>query len=343
MEKRILLVIDNLKIGGAEKVFVDLVNLCRDKISFDVLLITDFKGSNFQLMDNVNVLHLNRANKFSIRKALQLRRILCDYEIAHIHMRHTYKYLTYIRLIFQIPISFIFHDHYGKINIDKSLPFFASKFFKPDIYIGVCSELCEWAINVWKIDKTKVHFFNNLPSKDLLTWNSGLLYLGDFELVMVGNIKDIKNQKFALKISQLVKKNITFIGHNQDNQYYKELESSLGSNKIVSDCNDPKQILTQFKIGLFTSKSESGPLVLLEYLLCGLPFISYKTGGISEILYKYFPDFFIDSFDEEIWVDRLNEFDKNPPIIKRELVIQLISNEFNENDYLKRLIHIYES
>ncbi len=341
--KKVLFVIDNLKIGGAEKVFVDLVNLCHDKVNFDVLLITDFKGSNFQLIDKVNVLKLKRENKFSIRKALQLRRILCNYEIAHIHMRHTYKYLSYIRLIFRIPIRFIFHDHYGKINIDNSEPFFASKFLKPDIYIGVCNELCEWAINIWKIDKTKVHFFNNLPSRELLTWNSDEVPLGDFELVMVGNIKEVKNQKFALKISKLVNKKIAFIGQNQDDQYYKEFESSLGCNKIVSDCNDPKQILTQFKIGLFTSKSESGPLVLLEYLLCGLPFISYRTGGISEILNKYFPDFFIDSFDEKVWVDRLNEFYKNPPVIQREFVMQLISNEFSESEYLNRLIKIYES
>jgi glycosyltransferase involved in cell wall biosynthesis len=339
--KKVLFVIDNLKIGGAEKVFVDLVNLCHDKINFDVLLITDFKGSNFQIVDKVNVIKLNRENKFSIRKALQLRRILCDYAIAHIHMRHTYKYLSYIRLIFRIPIRFIFHDHYGKINIDNSAPFFASKFLKPDIYIGVCNELCEWAINVWKIDKTKVHFFNNLPSRELLSWNSDKIPLGDFELVMVGNIKEVKNQQFALQISNLSNKRIAFIGQNQDDQYYKELESSLGRNKIVTDCNDPKQILTQFKLGLFTSKSESGPLVLLEYLLCGLPFISYRTGGISEILNKYFPDFFIDSFDEKDWSIRINYLLENPPVIDKIMVRKILDNEFNVDTYLNRLLNLY--
>jgi glycosyltransferase involved in cell wall biosynthesis len=96
-------------------------------------------------------------------------------------------------------------------------------------------------------------------------------------------------------------------------------------------------------MGIFTSKSESGPLVVLEYLLCGLPFIAYKTGGISDILYKYFPDFFIDNFDDKIWVKKINKFKLNPPAIDREMVLDIIKTEFNRELYLNRLIKIYEN
>ena len=56
-------VIDNLKIGGAEKVFVDIVYLANNKVEFDVLLITDFEGDTYKLPPNIHINELHRKNK----------------------------------------------------------------------------------------------------------------------------------------------------------------------------------------------------------------------------------------------------------------------------------------
>jgi glycosyltransferase involved in cell wall biosynthesis len=91
---------------------------------------------------------------------------------------------------------------------------------------------------------------------------------------------------------------LTLIGVNQDLEYFNEVRENLDDNiSLIENCTEPELILPNFDFALMVSKNESGPLVLLEYLLCGVPFIAYKTGGISDILCKYYPDFFINNFD----------------------------------------------
>ncbi len=333
-------IIDNLQIGGAEQVFVDIVNLCNYKIDFDVLLITNTKKKEYSLPENIRVIRLNRNTKYSIFSLYRAKQILKSYNVAHVHMRHTYRYLALVQRIFRINTKFIFHDHYGSIDVDQSLPFKGANYIKPDFYIGVCPKLQNWAIDVWKIPTEKTIFLNNLPS---LRFNREIIYLHEkFDsLVMVGNIKPIKNQVFALELVNDLSLKIDFIGKKQDQQYFNELNEKLSNNVILENCDDVSIELPKYKLALFTSLSESGPLVLLEYLLCGLPFISFKTGGISEILVNYFPDFFIDNFNKTEWKERISKFMMNPPEIDKLKLSEIIQKEFNRDVYFNRLIKIY--
>jgi glycosyltransferase involved in cell wall biosynthesis len=340
--KRILFVIDNLKIGGAEKVFVDIANLANYKIEFDVFLVTDFEGDTFKLPENIRIIELHRKNKYSLFKIFQVKNILSEYEIIHIHMRHTFHYLSIIKFLFGLKNKYILHDHYGKINLDKKPPFLMYKLFKPNFYIGVCSELSKWAVEVWKIKAENVFCFQNLPNMDFFKKFQNLKQVKNGKLIMVGNIKSIKNQLFALNLANSINMKIDFVGRNQDDEYYNLIKENLEDNKILEDCSNVSSILGKYTMGIFTSKSESGPLVILEYLLCGLPFIAYNTGGISDILSKYFPDFFIDSFEEKLWIQKISDFRLNPPVIDREMVLNIINTEFNREEYLNGLLRIYE-
>ncbi len=342
MSKRILFVIDNLKIGGAERVFLDIAGLANYKIEFDVLLITDFEGETYKLPKNIQINELHRKNKYSLTKIFQLKKILSEYEIIHIHMRHTFHYLSIVKFIFSLKSKFILHDHYGQINLDMKPPFLMYKLFKPNFYIGVCSELSKWAVEVWKLKAENVFCFQNLPNLDFLKNIQNLEQIKNGKLIMVGNIKSLKNQLFALKLADAVNMKIDFVGRNQDDEYYNLIKENLEDNKILEDYSNVSSILGKYTMGIFTSKSESGPLVILEYLLCGLPFIAYKTGGISDILGKYFPDFFIDSFEEKLWIQKISDFTLNPPEIDREIVLNIINTEFNREEYLNRLLRIYE-
>ena len=340
--KKLLFVIDNLQIGGAEQVFVDIVNLCNYKVDFDVLLITQSVKKEYDLPNNIQVIHLNRVSKYSLLSAFNVYGILRKYSMAHIHMRHTFRYLALVKKIFGLKTEYLFHDHYGSIDIDQSLPFKFASFFKPDFYIGVCPKLQSWAINIWKLPITKTIFLNNLPSLRFENISEYPIAEKNNSLVMVGNIKAIKNQFFALKIALELELKISFIGKNQDNEYFTQLNNQLEGNCILQTCDDVSTELPKYRFGLFTSKSESGPLVLMEYLMMGLPFIAYKTGGISEVLFKYFPDFFIDSFDISIWKERITKFMQSPPIIDKVKVREIVDKEFNREVYFNQLMRIYE-
>ncbi len=336
-----MFVIDNLKVGGAEQVFVDIVKLCEFQLDFDVLLITSYNGYQLQLPKGIKVWHLKRKSKYDVISALKLAIIMRKYKMIHVHMRHTFQYLFVVNIFFILRKKFIFHDHYGKIRVDKSKPFGGFQLIKPHIYIGVCQELCDWAVDVWKINKYNVYCLQNIPNLDLIGCDNSFEIQNNGKFVMVGNIKTIKNQLFALKIANELGVEIDFFGNNQDEQYYKLFKSKILSKNLIENCFDIKNEIGKYKLGIFTSLSESGPLVILEYLLCGIPFLAYKTGGIAEILFKYYPDFFMDNFDENLWKQRIVELLENDVVVDREYVLSIIEKEFSRDTYLKRLKQIY--
>lgn len=347
MNRKILFVIDNLKIGGAEQVFIDILNLVKGAVNVDILFIIAPAPESYKVPSNIKCIYLNRRNKWSLYSLWRCYTIIKNYDTIHIHMRHTYRYIALVKKIFKLKSKLILHDHYGLIRIDKSIPFKGYLFFKPDIYIGVSEELRIWAINTWKLNPNSAHTLINLPSPRFVdrTSQSTKSNIKKGDLVLVGNIKAVKNQLFALDIAKELGLDITLIGKNQDKKYSCIVSNAVSTQSAIwlQSINDVSEVLSDYKLGIFCSLSESGPLVILEYLLCGIPFLAYKTGGISEVLSRYFPMFFLDTFDKKIWSDRICELNKCGLTIDPSIVIEIINKEFNSEVYRNSLIKMYEN
>lgn len=80
--------------------------------------------------------------------------------------------------------------------------------------------------------------------------------------------------------------------------------------------------------------------MLLEYLNNELPFLAFDTGEISKMLKPHYPEFFIDNFDVNSWVERINlifakEYDKSK-------MHKIINQYFGEEEFFKNLMFIYK-
>jgi glycosyltransferase involved in cell wall biosynthesis len=344
--RKILCIIDQLGVGGAEQVFSDIAELMEGYPGLEVLLILPPGKDAYHLPPAVQVHYLNRKHRFSIRAFLDCARLLRKFDLLHVHMRHNYRYIALINKLFFINKRIILHDHSGLIRIDRGLPFRFSRWFKPSVYIGVSGELSEWAISKWKLNPEIVHTFINLPSKRFLEQNNPKsMEHHDRALVMVGNIKAVKNQTFAVNIARQLCLPIVLIGKNQDTEYFLSIKNSSdkGDILILDRIEDVSSELGKYWLGLYTSISESGPLVILEYLLCGLPFLAFRTGGTAEAIFKYFPHFFMDNFNVSQWCERILEWKENPPSIDRARVEEMLVKEFNRDIYRERLKKLYEA
>ena len=284
----------------------------------------------------------NRKSKVALSTIVKISRILKEVDIIHVHLRPTFRYIACIKLFCFIRRPLIFHDHYGRIEIDNRPPSLIFRICKPDFYIGVSVQLCNWAVSVWNIEKQNTECLINL-SRGSLIYNEPREKLKiQKEFVLVGNIKPIKNQQFAIDfINQLGNVNVDFIGNIQDEEYNKMMGTNPRISLIENESN-AMSLLNNYKFGLCTSISESGPLVVLEYFVSGLPFIAFKTGGISEILYKYVPEYFIDDFVLENWIDRYKLLEKDYQRIPQELIDRVINTEFNSKLYADKLMEIYK-
>ena len=345
LKKRVLFVIDSLESGGAEQVFADIAELLYGHVSFDVLLIQPKRDEAYDLPKGVKIMYLNRINKWSFQSFFRCRAIVKKYDIVHVHMRHTYRYIAFVRKSIMNAPKLILHDHYGLVSTGADSTFRFAFLFKPDIYIGVSQLLSYWAKSTWRLEEQNNYTLVNLPSARFLNFevnNESQNRTGD--LVMVANIKNNKNQIFAAEISKRLKRKLTFIGKKQDADYSNLLLKGPSTTlvEIIEDINDVKLVLSNYKLGLFTSFYESGPLVVLEYLLCGIPFLAYKTGEVSNIASRYFPEYFIDNFNVDQWCEKIRVIELDYTCISETPVSEMIQKEFNVESYRNKLLKIYE-
>ena len=140
---------------------------------------------------------------------LYCARILKQFDIIHVHMRHTYRYISFVNKIFRINKKIILHDHYGSIEINQSQPFPFAKHLAPFYYIGVSDKLKDWAVKIFKMDTNRCSTLINLPRAIQIDESiSNLTNSPQKELVIVGNIKFVKNQRFAIEFAKKIDQKI---------------------------------------------------------------------------------------------------------------------------------------
>lgn len=338
---KILQIIDSLNVGGAERVFVDLSNLLyENKVDVSVLIFKQEGVLVKELNENLPQIKFKRKNKYSLITAFQLAKLVKNFDILHVHSRHNYRYVKLVSLVFNVTTKIVLHDHYGKIKIDKSIPKFFNSYLKPKFYIGVDSELISFARNKLKVKNDFIFLLRNIVLKK--DYKSTLKK--DNAIVLVGNIKPVKNQLFAIRLLPYLKENLTIIGNIQDQEYFTILKNEIKNLSLekrvffIHDCKDVQEHLSNYKLALNVSKSESGPLVLAEYLAQSIPFIAYQTGEIARILKPELPESFIDSFEIKDWLNQI----KKLPLNRRTDFTEIFNTYFSSITYIAKCKEIYQ-
>lgn len=335
---KILQVIDILNVGGAERVFVDLINILYKHNEDVAALFILRKGPLSNILNQKIPVHeLNRKNKFSIYTLYKCSKLLSNYNIIHCHSKHVFRYIKLVCLIFRVKTPIILQDHY-LTNSDNEIPLFMKNIFKPDIYIGVSNQLTEWANKALRLKPNKIYLLENIIIKQ----NNINSKKAIFDFILVSNIKKTKNQEFAIEVANKMKdKQFLFVGNIQDENYFKKLKGSSKFNNVTfqTSVENTQPILKTARMGLHVSPSETGPLVIIEYLAQGLPFLAFDTGEVSKILKVHFPLFFIDNFNCENWLNRIEEILKLPNL---QLKMQhVFDSNFNSFDYYLKCKKIY--
>src|SRR5690554_1444710 len=336
---KILQIIDKLNIGGAERVFVDMCNILQEnnqEVSA-MLLLEDRGELAFQL--KVPIISFSRKSKWNLSSMYACSKILKQYDIIHCHSKHIYRYIKLVCLLMRTDKELILQDHSSFKIKGKQLLLF-KYLFRPDYYIGVSEAINQHAINNVRIPQKNVFLLENIILKSDSIVKS---FFTDF--ILVSNIKTTKNNLFALEVlSAFPDKSIRIIGRIQEQMYYDEMQTYSQLNNLTVDfvttLNEVQPVLKNSRIGLHTSKSETGPLVLIEYLAQGLPFLAYETGEVAKMLKPHFPEYFIDNFNIDEWKTRLELIMNSVPDTQK--MEEVFEQYFGEKQYYKKLVNIYK-
>jgi len=336
---KILQVIDRLEAGGAERLFVNTAQLLANKaIPTGVLLFTAGGALDKELDSSVNIHLLDRANKFNPFTLYKAHHICKQYDIVHAHLRHVYAYIRLAQLLFGGEYKLVLHDHAA---ITADAPVRLRGFFKPRYYIGVNTEQTNWAINTLGVEPRNVFLLENTV---LAKQQPAPAKQGANKAIMIANIRQVKNIEFAISLCRRAGWNLNIYGNIIEQDYFNKLKGMAGDDgriNIIAGVTDFSGLYGHYSMAIHCSPKETGPLVLIEYLAAGLPFIAYQTGSAADTIAVTFPKLFMQHFEEEQWEQRIGEIvhDNDLPLQMQ----QLYKTKFNPEDYINKCLQLYQS
>jgi len=322
MQKRILFILDNLKIGGGiERVISTLSTFLSNKFKIFIFTFRDFnnlyqfEGRYYSLKENLKKKNLF-LNFFKTYTFMRIRRILKLVKIISPHLIISNMYYTDIftiltKILFRIKIPLITVIHTNprmKFKGKKRYLIFILKFLyslkQVNMIVTVSKEIqqiikIDYRINEKKIttiyNGINIETINNLKDEPISDYTDLFYDKNEFKFITVGRLVELKGHEYLIKAFSLVKdklKNskLLIIGEGPLRNKLKTLiqEFQLENHVLLLGLQkNPFNFMTKSNLFILSSIYEGFPTVLLEALACGLPIISTncKTGPF-EILKK---------------------------------------------------------
>jgi glycosyltransferase involved in cell wall biosynthesis len=333
---KVVHVIDQLNVGGAERICVGLVNNLSTRINDLQLVVLGSKGELSHLINSkVKVSYLDKNPLY--KSIIELRKLIGPGDILHVHMRHVFKYAAIAS--FGLGCKVILHDHSSNTKFNISL-FFLKYITVPKYYIGVSNSQLSWIRSYLRKLKFSTLLENTIFPNQLKI-NPSEVKTDRF--VCVGNIKPLKNQMFGLKLIEASNYRIDFIGKIQDAEYYQEMQNFIKTNNLEDrvqffhDYTTTEGVLNRYLLGLSFSKYESGPLVLIEYMNHDLPFVSFATGSVFERIGAKHDNLFLNNWDLNNWKNSIELNSK----LSKNLCKGIYNQYYNTNNYIEECLSIY--
>lgn len=284
-------------------------------------------------------------------------------DLFHAHGRSTFSFLAAMRTLGLTRLPIVFHDHSG-VELDASVPVWFRIWARHFVgqYVAVSSRQLDWARRAG-VPKDKSTVIENALDLDRLKEAKRLDLRSELSIpvdktvgVVVGGIRPEKGidvlleaiAKSALKGSAV----ILVLGGLRDAEYSQSCESRRSALRLsdsvlfVGERRDAPSVIKSADFAVIPSRSESGPLVLIEYLANGVPFVGTRVGAIAErMAQRNLPEFVApgDSDALAAALDRLLALDE-PARRQRGRVGQEIARaQFDIQRVLPRWYAVYDS
>jgi glycosyltransferase involved in cell wall biosynthesis len=312
---RIMHVIDSLDVGGAERMLVEIANASAADGNEVLACVTrSVTTLASDLRPEIALIALNRRYRLSLsamrRLAHEAHRHGVD--VFHVHGRTTLSLMATARTLRLTRVPVVFHDHYG-IETEASVPRWFKLWGRQHVsqYVGVYAKLADWAENAG-LEQQHIHVIEN--AIDLGRFNSGAVsreptlrqQYGIAEKFLVGvvvcGIRPDKGVDVLLNALARSQRRgafkIVIIGGERDASYAGACRSQcslLGLDDVVifaGQRRDAAHLLMDADFAVVPSRSESGPLVLIECMAAGLPFVATRVGSVGmQVCSAGLPDF----------------------------------------------------
>lgn len=360
---KIIHIIPNLKKGGAERLVKDICGyIYKNKLS-DVKLIT-FHEENSELDYHKNIPSwfkpsISSKEEYEINK-LQL--FIDDFnpDIIHSHLWESEILLTKINSRKAVRFTH-FHDNIIQLQgalfsaKKKNFTFFYEKklFLKnnKNQFICISNDTYKYAKKVIpKKLKQNITLIPNAINYDKF-FDIEKKNNNEIQLINVGSFVSKKNQRFAIDILNVLKKenlnvSLTLIGDGDLKKELEEYVEELNLTKyivFVGNVNHVEDYLKSSNIYLHTATYEPFGLVILEAMAAGLPVVSLDGKGNRDFMKNGENGFIFSDQNPNVFALKIKELLKNQNLFDKISVNgQKTAERYNIKNYVSNLIKLYE-
>lgn len=347
-------VIDMLQPGGAERVLLTQATLfSANGHQFDIITTVTPGKLAEQIPQGVNLYTLNRKWKYNPCKIIQLFLLLRQYEIIHIHSYHNFRYA---QLALQLPGvrgKIFYQEHHGGYNVSNPASAEQKRLLKRVNFIAVSQDIAVWAVQQAGVPVDRISLLPNIVLKETICTDATVCEAAT-HLLITANFTPNKNILFAIDILHFARQetnqnlHLTIVGNINDEAYYNLVLQSIEQKKlsqavtIRTDLLKIQPVLPRFDLAIHCSKYESGPLVLVEYMAQGLPFLTTNTGQVVQQIKEDLPEFIINEFDAATWCNRLLEVTGADKKILQKRMENCFYKYYSPDQYYTNCLNIYK-
>jgi glycosyltransferase involved in cell wall biosynthesis len=293
-------VVDALKIGGAERVAINLVNLLPRDRYVPYLCTTRSEGplSSF-VSPHVTRLCLERRGRVDTAALRMFVRFLKEREIRIVHAHASALFFASLARALSRQCALIWHDHYGRADF-ADRPAWLYRIATRNVagVIAVNQTLSGWCRRRLHFRSDRIWYVPNLVPDPAATSETDAITLPGEpgkRLVCVANFRPQKDHPTLLRAMTIVRRQVPgahllLIGDSADPAYVASIRAQISdldldpSVSYLGPRKDVASILRACDIGVLSSASEGLPLALLEYGNAGLAAVATTAGQCSEVL-----------------------------------------------------------
>ncbi|MFN5443935.1 MAG: glycosyltransferase [Crocinitomicaceae bacterium] len=370
-ELRILHVITNLKMGGAERLTIDICSQLAFTPNILVTLVLLENEIEYDLPTHFNTIILKNKCSLSLKKPnsfenSEFESILLDFK-PHIIHSHLFESEIISRYTLHKNIRYFTHVH---DNIRQ---------FKPRFNLSKKKNLTElferwWIFNRYKKTTNKFisisrdttnYSLKYLPKKlhenifylpnSIDTSNfspSNKLPTNKLKLIAIGSLVKKKNHTFLIDVvNELIKQQLdvelSIVG---DGKLKKELALKIENLNLqhfihlLGNRNDISACLANSDVFVHSATYEPFGLVLLEAMASGTPIVSIDGKGNKELITNYENGFILDKPSPLEFAEKIVELYSNKQLYKQLQNNGIeFSKQFDIKNYVIKLLNIYKS
>ncbi|MCH7315766.1 glycosyltransferase [Acinetobacter sp. ANC 3882] len=358
---KILYVITQLGVGGAESVLVSMANTMIG-LGHDVEVVS-LLNINKQNFDEKVTVHLLDLRHNPVSSLIQFRSILSKFQpdVVHSHCLHANIVTRLVRVIYPMKrLVTTAHNTYEGQGLIMSI--FKYTNFLSNKITNVSTDAVQAFENNKYVKPSQMNVMFNIIDIHKFEYSSDIrdeyrnifgVHEDDLVVIAVGSMKDSKDYPNLLKAIQLLtedelkKIKVFIVGDGLLMAETQHLATTLNIESYISFLgirNDVNSLLNMADIFVLSSKHEGLPTVLVEAAMAKNVIVSTNCGGVNDILPNF--DNVVNIQDATALAQKLSEvmrLSKEEHLQQSEATYSYVKERLDPQKIAKEWLEIYQA